>query len=144
MSTTTLKKSARRKAGVSREYLALVKRFPLRPIRTDAEYDRAAEMLDSLVLRTLSAGERDYLDALTRFIEDFDGQHYPTEPDKRPPHERLRSLVQDNNVSHADLQQILGVAQSTVSMLLSGRRALSKSTIMKLSERFKLSPAYFM
>jgi HTH-type transcriptional regulator/antitoxin HigA len=124
--------------------MALVERFPLRPIRGEGDYDRAAEMLDSLVLRDLRAGERDYFDALTLIVEAYDDEHYPVEPDKRPPHERLRSLIEDAGVSRADLRAILGVAQSTVSMILNGQRALSKGTILKLSNHFKLSPAYFL
>ena len=51
-------------------YLQLVMRFPLRPLKTEREYDAAAELLDSLVLRTdLSAGEKDYVDALSLFID---------------------------------------------------------------------------
>src|SRR3954467_12599366 len=109
-------------------YLALVRRHPLRPIRSRADYDAAAAMLDTLVLRAdLSAGEADYLAVLTDLVEAYDRKHFPPAPTRRPPHERLRSLVRDAGVSPAELQKVLGVAQSTVSMILSGQRGISKA-----------------
>ena len=126
-------------------YLDLVRRNPLRPIRSRADYDAAAAMLDTLVLRDdLTAGERDYLAVLTDLVEAYDRQHFPAAPDRRPPHERLRSLMADAGVSPADLQQILGVAQSTVSMILSGKRGMSKQTVVALGKRFNLNPAFFL
>ena len=128
-----------------RTYLDLIRRHPLRPIRGRAEYDAAAAMLDTLVLRgDLTAGEEDYLAVLTDLVEAYDRAHFPAAPDRRPPHERLRSLMADAGVSPADLQQILGVAQSTVSMILSGKRGMSKQTVVALGKRFNLNPAYFL
>ena len=42
--------------GVGDRYLELIHRFPLRPIRSDAELDRAIEVIDSLVDRDDLAG----------------------------------------------------------------------------------------
>ena len=126
-------------------YSALVRRHPLRPIRRQADYDAAAAMLDTLVLRAdLSPGERDYLEVLTDLVEAYDRKHFPPAPDRRPPHERLRSLVRDAGVSPAELQKVLGVAQSTVSMILSGQRGISKAAALALGKRFSLNPAYFL
>jgi hypothetical protein len=58
MSTTTAKRGARSR-GAGGDYLALVREFPLRPIRDGAEYERAAAVLDRLILRKLSPGEQD-------------------------------------------------------------------------------------
>ena len=72
-----------------RDYMALVERFPLRPLRGVADYDLAEAMLDGLILRDLTPGQQDYLDALTLIVEAYDNAHYPIPADKRPPHERL-------------------------------------------------------
>ena len=42
-------------------YLALIRTFPLRPIRSEGELDEAMEILDTLVGKdTLTAAEADY------------------------------------------------------------------------------------
>ena len=126
-------------------YLRLVRQYPLRPIRDPDDYGAAAAMLDRLVLRDdLGRGESDYLAVLTDLVEDYDRKHFPPAPDRRPPHERLRSLMAEAGVSPAELQTILGIAQSTVSMILSGKRGLSKATAIALGKRFRLNPAYFL
>jgi len=44
-------------------YIELVHRFPLRPLRSDAELEKAIAIIDELVTRDdLTPGESDYLD----------------------------------------------------------------------------------
>jgi mRNA interferase HigB len=60
-------------------YFKLVRRFPLRRIRNEAEYDAAVEVMNALVMRgedALDAGERDYLEALATFVSQYDDVHY--------------------------------------------------------------------
>ena len=60
------------------DYLRLVRRFPLRPLRNTKECDIAASILDELVLRdNLSKGESDYLDALSTFVEAYRRETLP-------------------------------------------------------------------
>src|SRR5947209_18286411 len=59
-------------------YLDLVRRFPLRPIRSEAELDRAIAMIDSLVdQETLSLDEQDYLDVLSDIVEKYETETHP-------------------------------------------------------------------
>ena len=61
-------------------YIALCREWPLRPIRSEADYDRAVAVLERLVVRRevdLDAGERDYLEMLELAIERYDHEHYP-------------------------------------------------------------------
>jgi hypothetical protein len=56
-------------------YARLNKRFPLKTISSDAEYRRAAAVVDELAVRgedDLDRGERRYLDALTRLLDAYD------------------------------------------------------------------------
>lgn len=56
-------------------YLELILEFPLRPIRSKADYRRAAKVIDRLAAHdegTLPRGEQDYLDTLSLLIEDYD------------------------------------------------------------------------
>ena len=59
-------------------YLLLINRFPLRPIRNDAELDRATAVINSLLDRApLDAGQRDYLDVLSDLVENYEDEHHP-------------------------------------------------------------------
>ena len=58
--------------GVDRAYLTLIRRFPLRPIRTDTELAAASEMIDELTVRDdLGSTEADYLDVLGDLVEKY-------------------------------------------------------------------------
>lgn len=64
---------------VEDDYLKLIYRFPLRPIRDDAELDRAMVVFDSLFLRgddgtgrdDLNEAEAGYFDTLTLLIQSY-------------------------------------------------------------------------
>jgi hypothetical protein len=63
-------------------YMSLVARFPLRPIRSDCDLDRAAKIANALAIRDdLTLGETDYLDVLTDMIEKNEATHYPVHYD---------------------------------------------------------------
>jgi len=133
-----------RRLSPAEDYLRLVRRFPLRPLRNSKEYDIAASILDELVLRdNLSKGEADYLDALSTFIETYDEKHFPIETKHLKPLDMLQFLMEQNDMTSADLGKLLG-SRSAASMILSGKRSLSKTHIRKLAARFKLDASVFL
>jgi len=128
-------------------YMRLIRRFPLRPILEEADYDAAAAVMEKLVIRgenDLDQGERDYLAVLTDLIEAYDERRYPMPSDTRPAHEKLKSLVDDQRMTAADLARILHVSRSLASLVLSGKRSITAGHARALGERFKLEPGYFL
>ena len=128
-------------------YLRLIRRFPLHPIRSKADYRAASEVLDRLAVRDdddLDAGERDYLETLEMLIEAYDQKHFRMSADARSPIERLTHLMDQTSMTPADLTKLLGVSQSLVSLLLNGKRDLTKAHVLALAEHFKLEPGYFL
>jgi HTH-type transcriptional regulator/antitoxin HigA len=135
---------AAKRAPQRDHYLELVKRLPLRPIRTVAEYEAAAKLLDSLVLRTdLNNGEKDYVDALSVFIEDYDRRHKICDTSGRTALDMLRHLMDVNDLDVTGLGTVLG-SKGVASEILHGKRSLSKSHIFKLAERFSVDPGLFL
>jgi hypothetical protein len=62
--------------GIDGAYLALIRRFPLRPLRTHAELDAASELINELTVRNdLSSAEFDYLDMLGDLVEKYEDEH---------------------------------------------------------------------
>jgi HTH-type transcriptional regulator/antitoxin HigA len=132
---------------VADDYLDLVKRFPLRPIRTEAQYEQAARVLAGLLARAdnpgLSSGESDYADALGEFLGSYDAKHYPILKVKTPL-ERLRLLMKLTGMNVTQLGELLGGGSGHASLIYNGKRELSKANIRKLADRFKVSPAAFL
>lgn len=116
-------------------YQKLIKRFPLRPIRSEAENELAAKMCDTLVGRKdLSQAEMDYLEVLSDLIGHFESQW--DEPSLSP-RELIKYLMEANDLEQKDRVPYFGT-RSRVSEFLSGHRDLSVEQAKKLAERFKL------
>jgi HTH-type transcriptional regulator/antitoxin HigA len=128
-------------------YLKLIHQFPLRPIRNRADYAAASKMIDLLAVRgedDLDRGEMDYLDVLSDLVKAYDDRHCVIPPDTRPPHEKLRSLMEQNGMNQAELASLLGVVRSLASLILSGQRKITVAHAKKLGERFRLDAGYFL
>ena len=140
-------KTTRKTSRGTDDYFALVRRFPLRPIRSDADYDRAVDILKDLVARAdegLSSGESDYADALGHFIGAYEAVSYPLQHELRTPLARLKFLVREHGITTTQLGQLLGSGPGQASLILNGKRELSKANIRTLADRFKVSPALFI
>ena len=144
---TTAKKIVRRVADTAAAdtYFALIRESPLRAIKTRADYQQAARMIGRLAVRDdLDAGERQYLDAIEVLVGAYDDKAALGKPDTRPPFERLKAVMASSGTTRTQLRKVLGTSQSLVSMILNGRRGLSKKAITKLAAHFKLEAGYFM
>jgi HTH-type transcriptional regulator/antitoxin HigA len=128
-------------------YLKLVREFPLRPIRNDAEYKAATAIMERLAVRgedSLETGEKDYLDGLDEFISSYDQKALIARPRRGTPRQRLRSLMEDTETTPRDMEKILRCGHSLVSLVLNGKRELSKDNVRALAKHFKLSADYFL
>ncbi|HEY9679770.1 MAG TPA: helix-turn-helix domain-containing protein [Drouetiella sp.] len=127
----------------SKKYLVCIKRFPLRPIRTDEENELAAVICDELLDRidSLSHQERDYLEVLSKLVEDYESRWQEEKQVK--PRQLLAFLMEQNNLTQTDLITEFG-SSSRVSEYVNGKRDLSLMQIVKLSKRFNLSPNAFI
>ena len=131
---------------VSDRYLELIREFPLRPIRTKADYRRAGKAVDRLAVQaegSLSADEQDYLATLSLLIEDYDRKRRAAIIGPAEPIGLLRHLIEANDMSVTDLGDLLG-SKSVASEVLRGKRALSKANVLKLASRFKVDAGVFL
>ncbi len=133
-------------AGLPKSYLALLGEFPLRPIRSASEYDRAARIVHRLALREgkLNAGEEAYLEVLESLIERYDGNHSPINSDDVSPTEVLRMLVAQSGMNVTDLGKLLGSKGAASELLIGKRKEPSKAQIAKLCARFKVDASAFL
>lgn len=139
-------RSGMTKRSPGESYLALIRKFPLRPIRSDAEYDAAVKILDSLAVRSegsLHSGEQDYFETLTLLIESYDEQHFQLEKKKFDGLTLLKYLMEQSGMKTADLGRLLG-NRGLASLILNAHRGLSKRHIRILAEHFKVDPGLFL
>jgi len=124
-------------------YFELIKQFPLRPLRNEKDLDQASKIVDRLAVRkSLDRAERDYLDVLSELIGRFEDQHYEIEP--LPDGEMLRFLIEQSGRPQVHLARATGIANSTISAVLSGKRDLTRQQVMKLSAYFHVDPGVFL
>lgn len=130
---------------VSRIYLDLIHKFPLRPIRSRPDLKAASELFSELGLkgRNRSRDEDDYLAVLGQLIRDYERKHVMTSP-LMTPRRALESLMEDNGLTQLQLARETGTRQSHISEFLSGKRGMSKANAVRLAERFKVSTDLFL
>jgi HTH-type transcriptional regulator/antitoxin HigA len=134
-------KTTRHAAG--KAYLDLIQRFPLRPLRSEADLDAAIAVIDTLTDRNeLAPGEHDYLDVLARLVEDYEDEHDPL-PEMTGV-EALRFLIEENDLSQAQLSKETGIPGTTLCEVLTGKRGISPKVRAALARRFKVAPALFV
>jgi HTH-type transcriptional regulator/antitoxin HigA len=123
-------------------YMELVQRFPLKTLKNDGEHERACAVMSELMGRKLDGGAGDYLDALIVLVNKYEDENHAIAEDMSP-REALRTLMEANGLSQADVGRLIG-SESAVSMFLKGERGLSKAQIKKLAERFRLDASIFL
>ena len=132
----------RRRGPTSDRYFDLVREFPLRPLRSDRELDRAIAVIDRLLVRgKLTGDEADYLDVLSDLVEKYENERYPIEPVSGI--DALRHLVECSGKTRTSIAAEASLPESTLSEILSGRRRLNTRHIDVLARYFRVSPALF-
>jgi HTH-type transcriptional regulator/antitoxin HigA len=131
-------------ATLPSRYLKLLHRFPLRPIRSDEELDRAIAVSMDLDARRegLSLGERDYHEVLVTLIAKYEDQQHPI-PDVSGP-EMLRCLIENRGVTQAAVARGTGIGESALSEILAGRRPMGRKTIQSLARYFHVEPGLLL
>ena len=127
-----------RLSGKQRDsYLELVMEFPLTSIRSDEHLQAAQAMLDALLAEgELDEGEELYLDGLSDLVADYEDEHHAIQPASDA--DMLRHLMEARGVTQAQLHRETGIAKSTISEILAGRKAFTRQIIRKLADYFHL------
>lgn len=124
-------------------YLDLLRGFPPRPIRDEDGHRRAIGVIDSLIDRgELTPEERDYLDVLGTLVKAYEDSIY--EHPEFSGGERLRYLMDENEISQASLARETGIPVQSLSDILNGKRNVSPKVRAKLAEYFSVPPSLFV
>jgi HTH-type transcriptional regulator/antitoxin HigA len=132
--------------AVERDYLNLVRRFPLRPIRSRAEHRLGVAIVTELAAsgdEQLTQGQADYAAALAHFVAEYEQERLLAQLGRATPLEVLSSLMEERGMSPADLGALLG-SRPVATMILKEQRELSKTHIRALAAYFAVSPSLFL
>jgi HTH-type transcriptional regulator/antitoxin HigA len=129
---------------VTDRYLELIRSCPLRVIRTEEEYAHAIDTLNALSDRgeARTAEETEYLLALAVFVERYEDEHDPIPPASGV--DMLRALVEARQMTPSDVAAGTGLAISTISDLLAGKRRLTLEHVERLARFFQVKPSFFI
>lgn len=124
--------------NVRDDYLELVEKFPLTSIKNERELKDAQQVMDEILkMPHLKKGVVEYLDALSDLVMAYENSHHaiPAASDA----DMLRHLMEAREIRQSELHQATGIALSTLSEILSGRRKFSKEIVGKLAAYFQVS-----
>jgi HTH-type transcriptional regulator / antitoxin HigA len=127
---------------LNQEYGRLLTMVQPKVIETEEENEfYLAEVSKLMQLgENLSPDQEQLLKLLVNLIENFEDQHYQTNP--ATPLEILQEFVSDRGLKQKDLLPVFG-SQGIISEVLSGKRSISKAQAKALGEFFKVSPTLF-
>jgi HTH-type transcriptional regulator / antitoxin HigA len=107
----------------------------IKPIRTEADYERALRRVEELWDSPEGSGESDELDILTTLIEAYEREHFPIDlPD---PIEAIKFRLEQTG---KDLRALIGIIgqRTRVYEVMRGKRPLSLNMIRNLHEKLKI------
>jgi HTH-type transcriptional regulator/antitoxin HigA len=120
-------------------------------IKTKNDYEKALNTIESLFEQAKDLADdplNDLIDLISRAIEKYESKQANifnfVADAKSVNHELsvLRVLMDQHNLKISDFKDEIG-SKSLVSMILSGKRNLTKEHISTLSKRFNIDPALF-
>jgi|ERR1700722_203394 len=105
----------------------------IKPIRSEADYDRALRRIERLWDSPKNSPRGDELDILATLIEAYERRHYPI--DLPSPIEAIKFRLEQQG---KDTRALIGVIgqRSRVHEVMQGKRTLSLNMIRKLHQRF--------
>ncbi|MDR6584755.1 transcriptional regulator [Herbaspirillum sp. BH-1] len=128
---------------ITSHFAALSSLIPLRPIRSDDDYDRAVTTLNQLL--DAGAGNEkhplaDLVDTLGSLIAEYDDKHFPLQ--QVSPVDVLQFLMEQHQLTQSDLPEI--GSQGVVSEILRGKRELNLRQVKALAQRFGVGASVFI
>lgn len=104
------------------------------------QYKKYCDILEKLILRD-DKEIKDEIELLTLLIEKWDNEHNTF--NDSDPIGLLKALMENHDLQAKDLVDIMDLSKGTISKILNYHKGLSKDTIRKLSDYFKVSQEAF-
>ena len=127
----------------AKRWHAFVEELPVRPIRSEADYDQMAALMNRL-LDVVGEDESHPLASVLALVGDqvegYDAEHFGVPSSE--PREVLRFLMAQHGMKQSDLGDL--IAQPNLSAILNGHRAISREVAKALAQRFNVAVDVFL
>ena len=107
----------------------------IKPIRSDADYERALRRVEALWDSREGSAESDELDVLATLIEAYEREHYPIDPPN--PIDAIKFRLEQSGKDPRALIGVIG-SRTRVYEVMSGKRSLSLNMIRSLHKKFHI------
>jgi HTH-type transcriptional regulator/antitoxin HigA len=107
----------------------------IRPIKTEEDYNKAIQRIDTLWGAKKNSPDGDELDILFTIVESYEIRHYPILPPD--PVDAIIFRMEQMNMTKSDLAKYIG-SQSRVSEILSRKRQLTLKMVKSLYKGLKI------
>jgi HTH-type transcriptional regulator/antitoxin HigA len=108
----------------------------VKPIRSEADYERAMAEVEGLWGAKAGSPAGDRLDVLVTLIDAYEAEHFPMDPPD--PIEAIRFRMEQQGLTRRDLEDIIG-SRTRIAEVLNRKRGLSIAMIRRLNERLGIS-----
>jgi len=108
----------------------------VKPIRTDADYDAAMDVVAGLWGAASDTPEGDRLDVLATLIDAYESKHHAM--DAPDPIEAIKFRMEQQGLTRKDLEDIIGT-RTRIAEVLNRKRSLSIGMIRRLHDRLGIS-----
>jgi len=104
----------------------------VKPIRTEADYEAAMEMVAALWGAKSGTPDGDRLDVLATLIDAYEAKHHAMDPPD--PVEAIKFRMEQQGMTRKDLEGIIGT-RTRIAEVLNRKRGLSIGMIRRLHDR---------
>lgn len=108
----------------------------LKPIRSEADYERSLAEVERLWGAKSGTPEGDRLDVLATLIDAYEAQRFPMDPPD--PVDAIKFRMEQQGLTRRDLEPMIGT-RTRVAEVLNRRRGLSINMIRRLHARLGIS-----
>ena len=104
-------------------------------IKTEEDYNKAMNIIDSVIDSPVGSEEAERLELLSILVEDYENKHYKIEaPD---PIEAIKQRAEQLGLTRKDLERSIG-SRGRVSEILNKKRKLTLSMIKRLNKNLNI------
>jgi len=122
----------------------LCRLFLPRPIHDEAENEEMIRVMDWIAVRAHNRDQFDYAKMLGDLVTEYEVPHRRRVKSELGGLELLRAVTESSGLTQADLANVLGVAQGTVSKIITGARSITVDHAKRAARYFKMRPEAFL
>ncbi|MEN9855824.1 MAG: hypothetical protein RLZZ157_950 [Pseudomonadota bacterium] len=108
----------------------------IKPIRAQADYEAALDIMGELWGSHSDSPEGDQLDLLVTLIDAYEAKNHPMDPPD--PIETIKFRMEQQGLTRKDLEDIIGT-RTRIAEVLNCKRSLSIQVIRRLHDRLGIS-----